>query len=755
MMSLEHFKNSKIEWDTVNKDFDQSIQVVSGDVNSRTVTIVITDNGEPINLTGYSVKLVYKYIYNDISGFVMLEPTDPQIGKFSLTIPTEMTSPGSIKSNLILLNENLEQVIVSKNLKFISDDSTVTDLAQEVNSKIDDFTKLLLENMPKVMRSELNSLHAQTESNTSNIDLKANLSDMTSLQSAMSSLQNKVEAFGITPDNLITIKSLSDEIMGILSDLSQKGIDISDLNLRIGNINAELIASRNGKPNLKTRIDDLENETTAQLAENKNRIDEVASTGTTTSVIQNKISEMAQNGTISFNTVNNEMTTFMKKNNLFNPDIALVDKIPKWVGYNSDLTSDTNVTSATNFITSNVVQCNEGEVYIYEGGHFGSNIYYADSTKTLKQTTEVDNKTPFTIPSGIKYFRVLFTYNDSDYNNNQWKEKNKIVKGNSLENISPYGKNEVKDLILPNEIVKEPNLSQTLKDKINGINSGNSENRTLLIPKNTSYSEGEAILLLNFDGWTQNTFNVMAPYLKEKGIPFTLFYTGYDRETGINPNDLRNYAKEMGKNFEMAMYTGHPSSTMWGTTNFKEQLAQIKASYDGIVNYGLPKPKVCSYSGGVKSELTEYLCQNVFGQKIGRTTENSHIVNPVTTAFSIPCSGYGDDGYWPIKTVDSTVANKQHIAVMTHNILNGTDITDPSYNMRESYLKAWIDKIALELSNGTLKCMTFYEYYLYTILPHTSSIGQHALVWENDNRQHEYIYTENGWIELTNFQSYK
>ena len=92
---------------------------------------------------------------------------------------------------------------------------------------------------------------------------------------------------------------------------------------------------------------------------------------------------------------------------------------------------------------------------------------------------------------------------------------------------------------------------------------------------------------------------------------------------------------------------------------------------------------------------------------------------------------------------------------MTHNILNGTDITDTSYNMRESYLKAWIDKIAEKVNDGSLKCMTFYEYYLYTILPHSSSIGQHALVWENDNRQHEYVYTENGWVELTYFQSYK
>ena len=234
-MSLENFKNRKIEWDTVNKNFDQSVQIVSGDVNSRTVTIVITDGGEPINLTGYSVKLIYKYVYNDISGFVMLTPTDAEKGEFSLTIPTEMTVPGSIKSNLILLNENLEQVIVSKSIKFISDDSTVTDLAQEVNSKIDDFTKLLLENMPQVMRSELNDLHAQSDSNTSNIDLKANSSDMTSLQSAMNSLQNKVEVFGITPENLVTIKSLLDAIANNATD-SEVAELINSVNILTSNI---------------------------------------------------------------------------------------------------------------------------------------------------------------------------------------------------------------------------------------------------------------------------------------------------------------------------------------------------------------------------------------------------------------------------------------------------------------------------------------------------------------------------------------
>ena len=217
-MSLDNFRNRTIIWDTVNKDFPQPIQAMQGDVNARTLLIKIVDNGVETDLTGHSLKLTYQYTNSSNSGFVMIPPKDLAKGEFILVIPTEMTTTGVIEANLILLNESLEQVIVSKSLTFISDSSTVSDLAQEVNNKIDDFTKLLLENMPQVMRSELNDLHAQTESNKSNIELKANLADMTSLQSAMTELKNEVEAFGISPENLVTIKSLLDAIASNASE---------------------------------------------------------------------------------------------------------------------------------------------------------------------------------------------------------------------------------------------------------------------------------------------------------------------------------------------------------------------------------------------------------------------------------------------------------------------------------------------------------------------------------------------------------
>ena len=217
-MSLDNFRNRTIIWDTVNKDFPQPIQIMQGDVNARTLLIKIVDNGVEIDLTGHSLKLTYQYTNSSNSGFVMIPPKDLAKGEFILVIPTEMTATGVIEANLILLNKDKEQVIVSKKLTFISDSSTVSVLAQKINNNIDDFTKLLLEKMPQVLRSELNDLHAQTDSNKSNIELKANLADMTSLQSAMTELKNEVEAFGISPENLVTIKSLLEAIASNASE---------------------------------------------------------------------------------------------------------------------------------------------------------------------------------------------------------------------------------------------------------------------------------------------------------------------------------------------------------------------------------------------------------------------------------------------------------------------------------------------------------------------------------------------------------
>lgn len=273
-MSLDNFRNRTIVWDTVNKDFPQPIQIMQGDVNARTLLIKIVDNGTEIDLTGHSLKLTYQYTNDSNSGLIVVPPKDLIKGEFILVIPTEMTATGFIEANLILLNKDKEQVIVSKNLTFISDSSTVSDLAQEINNNIDDFTKLLLEKMPQVLRSELNDLHAQTDSNKSNIELKANLADMTSLQSAMTELKNEVEAFGISPENLVTIKSLLD---AIASNASES--EVVELINSVKVLTSNISLMSNGDYSPKANQTDLEslqhtvNDQTATVSTKANQTD--------------------------------------------------------------------------------------------------------------------------------------------------------------------------------------------------------------------------------------------------------------------------------------------------------------------------------------------------------------------------------------------------------------------------------------------------------------------------------------------------
>ena len=107
--------------------------------------------------------------------------------------------------------------------------------------------------MPQVMRSELNDLHAQTESNKSNIELKANLADMTSLQSAMTELKKEVEAFGISPENLVTIKSLLDAIARNASES-----EVAELINSVKTLTSNISLMSNGDYSPKANQTDLE-----------------------------------------------------------------------------------------------------------------------------------------------------------------------------------------------------------------------------------------------------------------------------------------------------------------------------------------------------------------------------------------------------------------------------------------------------------------------------------------------------------------
>ena len=153
--------------------------IISDSTLSATIKIKQADIGY---LKSVSAKWVDKHIVIS-SG----DLSDLPIGSYLLELWLSSSSGYEIypDSGFVKLSINQNATGISGNL--ISSitlgefQQQFSDLAKGVNNKIDDFTKLIptLENMQQVMRGELNDLHAQTDSNTSNIELNASeLSDI-------------------------------------------------------------------------------------------------------------------------------------------------------------------------------------------------------------------------------------------------------------------------------------------------------------------------------------------------------------------------------------------------------------------------------------------------------------------------------------------------------------------------------------------------------------------------------------------------
>ena len=150
-------------------------------------------------------------------------------------------------------------------------------------------------------------------------------------------------------NDLVSIKELYKKLKEIEKKISQiKYIDtkLADKLKKDYEKLKKVILDENIQVQLNNRIDEI-NEISSQLDTNvhklNKKINEVATTGTTTEVIQNKITEMAENGTITYNTVSPEMTTFMN----VEKSINLFDKSKVVSGYYNK-GSDGNITLVTN-----------------------------------------------------------------------------------------------------------------------------------------------------------------------------------------------------------------------------------------------------------------------------------------------------------------------------------------------------------------------------------------------------------------------
>lgn len=413
--------------------------------------------------------------------------------------------------------------------------------------------------------------------------------------------------------------------------------------------------------------------------------------------------------------------------NLLNTDKCVLDKFPS---NGKDLNDSINWDSATGFLTTNIIDTSTDKTLIYQGaGSYQCYCMEAGDNGVVIRGTAIANEIPFTVGNDCKKAVLKITYNAT------WKD-NFMVSYNTLPNeFIPYGEIE--------------NRLDRIEKEIKANNS------TIIVPNDKCYFEKKATLLLCFDGWKKATFDLFAPYLKEKGIPFTVF-SGFDTINQPNywtSNDVRQGMNTHG--MTLGMYTRQPSVTYSYIKNWDEQFNQMKVAVDGCKNLGFNRPLIASYSGGQHTATTEEILKKVYGFRLARTTDEGEIIVN-RNLFNVNCSSLGGENWviWGKKLIDSIISNGYVKSLMTHNIISDID-TDSTYNVTFEQFKEVVDYITEKVNLGQLQCLSYEDFYKQIILPKTADIGTHALVNEVDGNQHEYLFSNNGWVELTDYAQYK
>ena len=389
--------------------------------------------------------------------------------------------------------------------------------------------------------------------------------------------------------------------------------------------------------------------------------------------------------------------------------------------------------TATNFCLSPIINVKEGETFIFNKKGYQTNIYLSDDTFKINSNNmlTIEANTPFTIPKNVTKMRYKFTINASDLNNGQWKNIVMLCKSNVIPSkFIPYGVKIMKtDIDIPLYVKKTESIQFLKIDKRSGKLLGN-----------------KAIVVPSFDGMNINTFDTVVPYMKEKGLPFTIFSNG-----DVSNDLIRRFQSASEYGGEMQFYNGQPALTYEGTDNYKEQYKQFKDNYETFLQLGVGKPKFVAYSGGRHTTITEKIARQ-FGIKWARTTEADWTTPKKWNdeLFNTPAFFMNNTNYTTMLNIsDWDIQNNMIRPFLTHSLLSDT-VTDASYNIEWNNYKKVLDKLYELKVKGSIYVMNYSQLFDYLRFPKDAEVGQHVLVYESDNKQHEYVKTEKGWIEITN-----
>ena len=197
----------------------------------------------------------------------------------------------------------------------------------------------------------------------------------------------------------------------------------------------EIDAINNKIPELDKRVDNIKE----HLDNNTRKIEEVAKTGTTMEMVQNKLSEMLNDGTISFNTVTPPMTSFFENNGLlYNLYDSSKDTPRSYLNSNGNVTVSESETY-THYVTTDFINLKDNDYFMISNCKPWGIALYDGDTFLVRYTGDraIYDEPISTSYNGVKADKIRVTFNKETTKGNY--NKAMIILGDETKPYSPYG----------------------------------------------------------------------------------------------------------------------------------------------------------------------------------------------------------------------------------------------------------------------------------------------------------------------------
>lgn len=384
--------------------------------------------------------------------------------------------------------------------------------------------------------------------------------------------------------------------------------------------------------------------------------------------------------------------------NLLNPDDVLVNQAcPLTAG-----SLITDVSARNGYISTKPIAVRAGEKYIFNAQGYLTNIIYADDGGYVLSLNTLAANTPFTIPDGVFYMQYSFSQNTTYFNNNQWKDRVMLIKGESIPTyFLPYGKYAVSDATE----VLSPIATLTGRKK-------------------------KAYIILNFDA-AEDAETGFFTYRKSlldayglKGCPCL--------NRAVLNNDFDDWASELNKTqyfnllkdgWDVGLYVSQRGDSM-NESQWDTFLATVKTALSGLGVYNIVGFH-CT-GNNLTQDLFNALKKAEF--KVVRSTTNTfqpsfYAPLVVTDETLIPIATMAIDANTVASdmkaNIDNAISAGSTLALMAHLVLDTTGTID-SYNCYASVFTEIIAYIKSKVDAGDVEVITWRELY-QMMNPHDSN----------------------------------